>query len=125
MQSLVSFKIVSTKQADLAFEQFCLMHEEVFGVTNINGISRLNDFFFQILKISKYSELASVLKTVLAIRHGQSDIERGFSCNVNLLEDNIKDDSIVSKWLVEDHLPSNNLNPHVVEIASQLRTSCR
>ena len=78
------------------------MHDEAIGEMDINGMSRLEDSHFQKLKISKHSELASILEIVLTTSHGQSDIERGFSCNALLLEGNIKDDSIVSKRLIKE-----------------------
>ena len=37
----------------------------------------------------------------------------------------MKEDSIVSKRLVKDYLISNSLQPHTVEVSSQLRASCR
>ena len=125
LQNLVSFKIVATKEADLAYQQFGLMHDEVMGAVDINGISRLDDYYFQKLKISKYAELSAIVKISLTLSHGQSDVELGFSCNTLLLEENIKDDSIVSKRLIKDHLVSNNLKPHMLEITSQIRASCR
>ena len=125
LQNLVSLKIVATKEADLAFQQFGLMHDEVMGAVDINGISRLDDFYFQKLKISKYAELSAILKIIITLSHGQSDVERGFSCNTHLLEENIKDDSIASKRLIKDHLVSNNLKLHMLEITSQIRASCR
>ena len=101
------------------------MYDEVIGIVDINGISRLDDFYFQILKISKYSELASILNNILTMSHGQSDIRRRFSCNAHLIEDNIKDDPIVSKRLIEDYLVSNDFSPYLLETASQLIASCR
>ena len=107
------------------WEQFGLMHDEGMGAVDINGISRLDDFYFQKLKISKYAELSAIVNIILTLSHGQSDVERGFSCNTHLLEENIKDDLIVSKCLIKDHLVSKNLKPHMLEITSQIWASCR
>ena len=39
LQNLVSLKIVATKEADLAFQQFGLMHDKAMGAVDINGIA--------------------------------------------------------------------------------------
>ena len=45
--------------------------------------------------------------------------------NNDVLQDNIQEDSIISKRLVKDFLNANALHPHTVEITSQMRASCR
>ena len=61
----------------------------------------------------------------LTLSHGQADVERGISLNNAVPQSNMKHDSVVSKRLIQDHLVSNNLKPHTIEINSQLRSSCR
>ena len=35
------------------------------------------------------------MKMILCLKHGQADIERGFSINKNLLKDNMKEASLI------------------------------
>ena len=87
-------------------------------------MSQLDDFYFKVLKFSKYLEFCSVIKIVLTLSHGQKDFEQGFSLNNAVLESNMKNDSVVSKRPVQDHLVSNNLKSHIMELNSQLHSSC-
>ena len=85
----------------------------------------MNDVYFIELKVAKYPEFCSVTKIVLTQSHEQANVERGFSLNNSVLQSNMKHDSVVSKRLIQDHLVSNNLKPHTVEISSLLRSLCR
>ena len=61
------------------------------------NIDHPDDFFFRKLDFrKKYPELSKVIIITLTLCHGQADIERGFSQNKILLQQNIKDDSISS-----------------------------
>ena len=74
-----------------------------------DDIDRLDDFFFTKLDVEKkYSELSKVI-IILTLSHGQADIERGFSQNKTVLQQNIKEDSISSKRIIEDHILANKL----------------
>ena len=73
----------------------------------VNGsedIDRLDDFYFKEAKIGVYPGLASVLKIILTLSHGQADVERGFSLNKSSLQTNINENSVVGKRLVKDHI---------------------
>ena len=127
LQHLLSLKLISGKGvADEAYDQYSSLKSDV-EVANIDvsKIERLDDFYFKQMKVSKYPQLASVIQIILTLSHGQADVERGFSVNAGVLQDNMKEDSIVSKRLVKDYLISNSLQPHTVEVSSQLRASCR
>ena len=45
-----------------------------------------------------------MVKIILTLSHGQADVEHGFSHNPHLLEENIKEDSIVSKRIIKDYI---------------------
>ena len=92
---------------------------------DLSKIRRLDDFYFKDLKVAKYPEFCLAIQIVLTLSHGQADVERGFSLNNAVLESNMKHNSVVSKRLIQDHLVSNNLKPHTMEINSKLRSSCR
>ena len=76
-----------------------------------DDINRLDDFFFTKLDIGKkYPELPKVIIIILTFNHGQADIERGFSQNKTVLQQNIKEDSIFSKRIIKGHMLANS-NP--------------
>ena len=130
LQHLASLNIMTSQSGDKAYLQFSSMKEDLESATvdldlGFSNIGCLDNFYFQTLKVGKYSELSNVIKIVLTSSHGQVDVERGFSENNRVLEDNIKVESIVSKRLLNDFMLSKSLKPHRIEISSKLRASCR
>ena len=95
----MSLKLISGKAvADKAYDQYSSLKGEM-EVANIDfsmKIGRLDDFYFKKMKVSKF----------LTLSHGQTDVERGFSVNNDVLQDNIQEDLIISKRLVKDFLNS-------------------
>ena len=51
-----------------------------------------------------YRNLAIVLKLIFIPSHGQASVERGFSLNKSVLNDNMTELSIISRRVVKDHL---------------------
>ena len=76
-----------------------------------DDIDRLDDFFFTKLDVEKkYPELSKVIIIIiLTLSHGRADTERGFFQNKTMLQQNIKEDSISSKRIIEDHMLANKL----------------
>ena len=68
----------------------------------------------------KYKELAFVCKVVFTLSHGQSSVERGFCTNTTVLADNIGNGSIASLRIIKDHIITNELKPHAVDISNKL-----
>ena len=54
------------------------------------------------------------------LSHGQADIERGFSQNKTVLQQNTKEDSISSETVIKDHKLANKLQPHFIEITNEI-----
>ena len=67
--------------------------------------------------------MSSVIKLVLTLSHGQASVERGFSVNKDVVTDNIPVDGIVGRRLVRDFMLTNNLNPHTVQITSEMKVA--
>ena len=61
-------------------------------------------FFFVSLVIGKYKALSLIVQTVLVLHNGQAEVERGFSINKHIMEDNMSEMSLVSRRLVKDYL---------------------
>ena len=57
----------------------------------------------------------------MVFSHGQSDVERGFSINTNIIDVNIKEQSFRSKRLLRDHMQKHNLQSATTEITNVLR----
>ena len=57
----------------------------------------------------------------MVFSHGQSDVERGFSINTNIIDVNIKEQSFRSKRLLRDHMQKHNLQSATIEITNVLR----
>ena len=67
----------------------------------------LDEFYFEKTDIRRFKELASLLRVILTLSHGQAAVERNFSINNSLSIINISEKSSVCKKLVRDHLLSN------------------
>ena len=67
---------------------------------------RLDDLFvtvFQIVKVSK--EFKKFCLITFTLFHENADVERGFSCNKNCLQDNLKEDSLIAtKRIISDEI---------------------
>ena len=77
----------------------------------------------------KFPKLANLIKFVCTLSHGQADVERGFSLNNALLENNIQELYITSRRLVKDYFTSNKLEPNdiLISITQELilATKCK
>ena len=56
---------------------------------------RLGNFFFQKVNIQNYKTLSFVVKLVLTLSHSQASVERQFSVNNQVLDNNMQMMSIV------------------------------
>ena len=48
--------------------------------------------------------------------YSQSEVERGFSSNKGLLNDNMKEKTVVARRCIKDHIQTFQLKPHQVKI---------
>ena len=62
--------------------------------------------------------MSLIVQTVLVLHNGQAEVERGFSINKYIMEDNMSELSLLSRRLVKDYLRSNSLESHEVDICS-------
>ena len=66
-----------------------------------------------------------VCKVIIILSHGQSDIEKGFSINKEMLVDNMKQSSLVSQRLIFDHMSAEKTELADFTITKDLLNSCR
>lgn len=65
--------------------------------------SRLDEFYYSIIGDNEsFSDLFAVVKIVLTLSHGNSDVESGFSINSDMLVENLHEDSLVAQRTVYD-----------------------
>lgn len=57
--------------------------------------------------------------------HWQAEIERGFKTNKDMLQDNMKEMTLVSRRRIKDHLVANQLYAYEVELTPELLQSVR
>ena len=83
---------------------------------------RLDDFFCPSLADEKkYENLWYVCKIVMILSHGQSSIERGFSLNKEILDNNLQEKLLISQRLIYDHFTSENIVRHEYVIPQALK----
>ena len=71
---------------------------------------RLDQFYFHKLNLDldldKFPSLSKLLISVFVLPHGQASVERGFSLNKSLINDNMSELTIVSQRIVKDFMIS-------------------
>ena len=63
---------------------------------------------------------SSLLRLLLTLSHGQAAIEWGFSHNSFLLKANMSPKAVIAKLLIKDHMLSNDLKPHNIDISKSM-----
>ena len=80
---------------------------------------RLDEFFWRYISSKDQSRsLRKVLQIILILSHGQAQVERGFTTNKQLLDDNMI--TLVAQMIIHDHMLSHNINPYQIEMSSRL-----
>ena len=81
----------------------------------------LDDFFGPYLADEKeYVSLWYVSKIVVILSYGQSSIERSFTINREILDNNLQEKSLISR-LIHDHFTSKNIVLHEYKIPQALK----
>ena len=111
VQILASSGIVTCEEGDQAMCEYRDMLVTLEGVTYDRSSCTLDQFFFVTIDLNKYAAISDIVKCVLTFGHGQAAIERGFSVNKSLLQDNMSEEYIVSRRLIKDHKCVKKLTP--------------
>ena len=83
---------------------------------------RLDDFLCPYLADEKkYENLWYVCEIVMILSHEQSSIERGFSINKEILDNNLLEKSLRSQRLIYEHFTSENIVLHEYIIPQALK----
>ena len=126
---LVESNIMAASKCDSAMSQFC---EFVNNDVKKNSVEfhncdkatdRLDVFFFQNSCFAK--ELNFILQLTFNASHGKVSVERGFSVNNLILENNMKVETIIAHRFINDYVIPNELSAHTFEINIDLILSVK
>ena len=101
LEKLVTSHHFTANQADNAKSQYANFLQTIvnrnrssFNDFNVDK-SRLKKFLMSYLEsCSRFPQLTEIAKFIMVLSHGQSDSERRFSANKNLLVENLQEKSI-------------------------------
>ena len=101
--------IITSAVGDKAFQEHSVListGEEIGKCSKFDRKNeRMDNFYFKKFDIDDtYRNLAIVLQLIFVLSHGQASVERGFSLNKGVLNDNMTELSIISRRVVKDHL---------------------
>ena len=127
VQQLSQQKIIECQVGDKSLVEFHQLISKQANVDMFNKYNsctqRLDSFFFNELNVQQYDSLSLVIKAILVLFHGQSQVERGFSVNKALMNDNMQEKTILARRSVKAYLETNKLEPHEVKITKDLKNS--
>ena len=87
---------------------------------------RLDSFFKdELAEHNDCAELYRIIKSVLIMSHGNSEVERGFSVNKSLLQDNQHERSLISQRLVHQAIPKTGKKFLEMDIDKQMMIDVR
>ena len=109
-KSLIEFEQLISKQANV------VMFHSYDSCTQ-----RLDSFFFNKLNVQQYESLSHVIKCILVLFHGQSQVELGFSVNKALMNDNMQEKTVIARRSVKDYMQTYQLEPHQVKNTKDLK----
>ena len=125
----INLKIMSVSDGDKSMSQFSdfIGHELKLNddkFCNFDGKKvRLDDFIFNIIGVQKYDKFAFIIKVILTVSHEQDAIERGFSLNKTILDVNMKEESIVARKIIRDHMLTDSIHLHTIDINNAMIVS--
>ena len=126
---LVKLRILKSIQCDKIteeFNDFCEHHLKLHAdkFQHFDRFQKdLDEFYFSDVGVKSFKELSFLVKLVLTLSHGQASVERSFSINNTVLRQNMKEESIVDKKILKDHMIANGLKPDSVQVTNKLLRS--
>lgn len=116
-------------QADRAksqFQEVCFEANNLAKFKSYNKTHRIDQFWFNILSCATRpcNDAVIVLKMIMLLSHGNSNVERGFSVNKDCLWDNMKEETVVARRIIYDAIQAHgNLNSF--QVTKQMILSVR
>ena len=131
LSHLMKCNILSPAKCDEVASEFRKFLEDDLKKENLkfqefdHKTKRLDEFFFRDIDVSKYNSLSFVFKLIFTLSHGQAAVERGFSINNNVLLTNMKEETMVARKMICDHMRANNLKPDTININTDIIKAAR
>ena len=76
-------------------------------------------------KNQQYKSMWKVFIFLFTLSHGQSQVERGFSINKEIVTENLDSSSLSAQRIVYDYLKASEKNIHDIEITNKMIKSCK
>ena len=131
LTKFMNLKILSPSQCDAVNADFSKLKEtelkrfkDTFSSYEQNT-ERIDDFCFRKINIQHYKSLSFLLQILFIMSHGQAAVERGFSINNNVVEQNMSPETITARRLIKDHMLANGLTPESIHLSQNLIRSVR
>ena len=125
VDKLFKHQQLNNKEADeakLQFEKFVTnyvpQHSNKFNSFNVS-MQHLDKFYGEFLhKNQQYKSMWKIFIFIFALSHGQSQVERGFSINKEIVIENLHSSPLSAQCIVYDYLKTSKKNIHDIEITS-------
>ena len=106
---LISEKYIHVLDGDEVQRQFEYFVEEYKHSENFTSFSKEKDrldqlYFSSMANDKKYDKLWPVISKLLLLSHGQATVERGFSTNKEVLEQNLSERNLMAKRVIKDFI---------------------
>ena len=72
----------------------------------------------------QYNFMWKVMAFVFTLPHGQSQIERGFNINKEIMIENMSTESVKAQRMIFDTMKAKKMSPDCLEITNEMRRSC-
>ena len=81
--------------------------------------------FFKFLKTNEFEDIWHICIIIFVLSHGQSDVEREFFVNKEILQCNLQEKSLISQRLIYNTIHSTEQKLHDLAISPALYRSCK
>ena len=109
---------VSSEDADKAKEQYLEFLDTVVLPNRETFLAA------HVYRVEKLSALWNVMIFVFTMFHGQSNVERGFNINNDIVVENLRKESLIAQLLMYDHMHAKDVGAHDIALTDKLRRSC-
>ena len=111
LSKLSKAKQMNENHSDILIDKFrkfateCATSESFKNFKESSEKDRLDVLYFRALNnVEMYEDLWEVIRKILLLSHGQATVEHGFSFNKQAMEVNQKQDNLISRRVIKDHL---------------------
>ncbi|GBO29646.1 hypothetical protein AVEN_212602-1 [Araneus ventricosus] len=117
---------ISTDKAKNQLKEVCAESKNVSKLKMYKRTERVDKFWFDLLSTypKPCNDAISLLKMIMILSHGNSNVERGFSINKECLWENMKEQTLIARRIVYDSIQANG-GINNFEVSKQLILSVR